>query len=145
MCRYIVFLLITGIVWAQTHYDSKGWISKDIPADLDKLILKNGIEYIGEYSRTDFRLYRYNSDDTGQDIIYFKPLDANAFQPVPVQIIKVLQLKDGTLLYNTERKIMYNEEKLLLTTFGITLIGIYLYNRYSNLSKGFFDDPIPLP
>jgi len=120
-------------VWAQTNYDSKGWISKDIPANFDKLILKNGVEYVGEYSRTD------------QRIIYFKPLDAFAFQPVPVHIVKVLQLKDGTLLYNTKRKIMYPEKKLLYSTIGITLIGIYLYNRYSNFSKGMFNDPIPLP
>ena len=32
---YIVLLLITGIVWAQTDYD--------------KLVLKDGTEYLGEY------------------------------------------------------------------------------------------------
>ena len=95
---------MTGIVWAQTDFNSEGWISKDIPADFDKLILKNGIEYVGEYSRTDFKLYRYNTDDIEQEIIYFKPLEAFGFQPVPVDVIKVLLLKDGTLLYNTEKK-----------------------------------------
>ena len=30
-------------------------------------------------------------------------------------------------------------------TIGIALIGIFLYNLYSNFSKGLFDDPIPLP
>ena len=43
MRKYIVLLLITGTVLAQTNFDSKGWISKDLPADFDKLILKNGI------------------------------------------------------------------------------------------------------
>ena len=143
MRRYIVFLLITGTVWAQTGFDSEGWISKDIPADFDKLILKNGIEYLGEYSRKDFKLYTYNLDDLDQEIIYFKPLEAFAFQPVSVDVIKVLQLRDGTLLYNTEKE-MY-DEKVLLWTFVITLIGIYLYSRYSDFSKGMFDDPIPLP
>ena len=133
---------MTGIVWAQTNFDLEGWISKDIPADFDKLILKNGIEYVGEYSRTDFKLYRYNPDDIEQEIIYFKPLEAFAFQPVPVNQIKVLQLKDGTLLYNTERKIMYTEKKLLWT-FAISLFGIYLYSRYSNFPR--FNDPIWLP
>ena len=99
MRRYIVLLLMTGIVWAQTNFDLEGWISKDIPADFDKLILKNGIEYVGEYSRKDFKIYRYNLDDIDQEIIYFKPSDAFAFQPVSVNQIKVLQLKDGTLLY----------------------------------------------
>ena len=137
MRRYIVLLLITGTVWAQTNFDSKGWISKDIPADFDKLILKNGIEYVGEYSRTDFKLYRYNTNDIEQEIIYFKPLEAFAFQPVPVDVIKVLLLKDGTLLYNTEKK-MYNDKKLW--AFVITLIGIYSYISYSNFSKGMFND-----
>ena len=91
-------------MWAQTNFDSEGWISKDIPADFDKLVLKNGIEYVGEYSRTDFKLYRYNPDDIEQEIIYFKPLEAFAFQPVPINQIKVLLLKDGTLLYNTKKK-----------------------------------------
>ncbi len=133
MRRYIVLLLITGIVWAQTDYDLRGWISKDIPSDFDKLILKNGVEHNGEYLKTD------------QKIIYFKPLDAFAFQPVPLNIIKVLKLKDGTILYNTEKNITYAEKKLLYKTIGIALIGIFLYNLYSNFSKGLFDDPIPLP
>ena len=138
MRRYIVLLLITGTVWAQTGFDSEGWISKDIPADFDKLILKNGIEYLGEYSRKDFKLYTYNLDGIDQEIIYFKPLEAFAFQPVTVDVIKVLQLRDGTLLYNTEKK-MYSEKKYLWT-FVITLIGIYAYNSYSNFGKGMFND-----
>ena len=121
MSRYIVLLLITGTVWAQTG--------------LDKLVLKNGTEYLGEYSRKDFKLYTYNLDDIDQEIIYFKPLEASAFQPVTVDAIKVLQLRDGTLLYNTERKIM-NSEKKLLWTFVIALFGIFLYSSYSNSSSG---------
>ena len=35
MRRYIVLLLITGIVWTQT--------------DFDKLVLKDGTTYLGEY------------------------------------------------------------------------------------------------
>ena len=74
MRRYIVLLLITGTIWAQT--------------DFDKLILKNDVEYLGEYSRTD------------KKVIYFKSLDAFAFQPLPINIVKVLQLKDGTFVIN---------------------------------------------
>ena len=107
--KYIVLLLIAGTVWAQTG--------------LDKLVLKNGTDYVREYSSTDFKLYRYYLDDTAQEIIYFKPLVTFAFQPVPVNMINVLELKDGTLLYNTERKIM-NSEKKLLWTFAISLFGI---------------------
>ena len=119
MRRYIVLLLITGTVWAQTG--------------LDKLVLKNGTEYLGEYSRKDFKLYTYNLDDVDQEIIYFKPLEAFAFQPVTVDAIKVLQLRDGTLLYNTEGKIT---EKKLFWTFVIALFGIFLYSSHSNSSSG---------
>ena len=93
--------------------------------------------------RKDFRLYTYNLDNIDQEIIYFKPLDAFAFQPVPVDLIKVLQLKDGTFLFNTERTI-YTEDKLFWT-FVIALFGIFLYNSYSNFSRGMFSAPIPLP
>ena len=120
MRRYVVLLLITGTVWAQTG--------------LDKLVLKNGTEYLGEYSRKDFKLYTYKLDDIGQEIIYFKPLKASAFQSVTVDAIKVLQLRDGTLLYNTEGKIT---KKKLFWTFVIALfgIGIFLYDGYFNSSS----------
>ena len=72
MRRYIALLLITGTVLAQT--------------DFDKLILKNDVEYLGEYLRTD------------QKVIYFKSLDAFAFQPLSINTVKVLQLKDGTFV-----------------------------------------------
>jgi len=72
MSRYIVLLLITGIVWAQT--------------DLDKLVLKDGTTYYGEYSKTEGRK------------VYFKPQGAFAFQPVSVKLIKQLQLKDGQII-----------------------------------------------
>ena len=69
MRRYIVLLLITGIVWAQT--------------DFDKITLKDGTTYLGEYSKTE------------EEIVYFKHQDALAFQPVPVKQIQTLYLKDG--------------------------------------------------
>ena len=76
MRRFIVFLLITGTIWAQIG--------------LDKLVLNDGsthkgtgIEYLGEYSKMDFAT------------VYFKPQGASGFQPVPVKSIHTLQLKDG--------------------------------------------------
>ena len=50
MRRYIVLLLITGIVWAQTG--------------LDKLVLKDGAEYLGVFSKKD------------KKIVHFKPQGA---------------------------------------------------------------------
>jgi len=69
MRRYIVLLLITGILWAQT--------------DFDILILKSGTTYFGEYSKIE------------EEIVYFKPQNVFAFQPVPVKLIQTLKLKDG--------------------------------------------------
>ena len=69
MRRYIVLLLITGVVWAQT--------------DFDTLVLKDGTEYLGEYSRTEGK------------IVYFKPQETFGFQPIPVKRIRRLELKDG--------------------------------------------------
>ena len=78
---YIVLLLITGTVWAQTG--------------LDKLFLKDGTEYLGVFSKKD------------KKIIYFKPQGAFAFQPVPVTLIQSLLLEDGTFVINLENK--YNK------------------------------------
>ena len=69
MRRYIVLLLITGILWAQT--------------DFDILILKNGTTYFGEYSKIE------------EEIVYFKPQNAFAFQPISIKQIQTLKLKDG--------------------------------------------------
>ena len=47
MRRYIVLLLITGTVWAQTG--------------LDKLVLKDGTEYLGKYLKTEKGLVYFKS------------------------------------------------------------------------------------
>ena len=78
MRRYIVLLLITGTVWAQTG--------------LDKLLLKDGTEYLGVFSKKD------------KKIVHFKPQGAFAFQPVPVTLIQSLLLEDGTFVINLKNK-----------------------------------------
>jgi hypothetical protein len=78
MHRYIVLLLITGIVWAQT--------------DFDRLVLKNGTTYLGEYEKIE------------GDRVYFRHQDALAFQPVPVELIKQLQLKDGRFIIGKDTR-----------------------------------------
>ena len=69
MRRYIVLLLITGIVWAQ--------------ADFDKLVLKDGTTYFGEYSKIEGK------------IVYFKPQNAFTFQPISIKQIQTLKSKNG--------------------------------------------------
>ena len=78
MRRYIILLLITGIVWAQT--------------DFDKLVLKDGTTYLGEYEKIE------------GDRVYFRHQDALAFQPVPVELIKQLQLKDGRFIIGKDTR-----------------------------------------
>ena len=84
MRRYIVLLLITGIVWAQT--------------DFDTLVLKDGTTYFGEYSKIE------------EKIVYFKHQDAFGFQPVPVKLIQTLQLKDGQFIILDGKDILTYEE-----------------------------------
>ena len=74
MRRYIVLLLITGIVWAQI--------------DFDKLVLKDGTTFLGEYSKIE------------GEMVYFKPQNAFDFIPVFVKRIERLELKDGRILYD---------------------------------------------
>ena len=91
MRRYIVLLLITGILWAQ--------------ADLDKLVLKNGTTYFGEYSKIE------------RKIVYFKPHDAFGFQPIPVKRIERLELKDGRVaVLDSKVKSLTLEEYQKLST-----------------------------
>ena len=111
MRRYIVLLLITGIVWAQT--------------DFDKLILKDGTTFFGEYSKIE------------EEIVYFKPQDTFVFEPVSVKRIKNLQLKDGRFIigkYNRElatkstgvNKLTRNEKVMV----GCLLIAVVIYFIY---------------
>ena len=61
--------MFIGFVWGQ--------------ADLDKLVLKDGTTYFGEYSKIE------------EEIVYFKPQNAFTFQPISIKQIQTLKLKDG--------------------------------------------------
>ena len=99
MRRYIVLLLITGILWAQT--------------DFDILILKNGTTYFGEYSKIE------------EEIVYFKPQNAFAFQPISIKQIQTLELKDGRFIIGGEssNKGKYFLFCCILAVVFIVLIG----------------------
>ena len=113
MRRYIVLLLITGIVWAQTDF-----YDYDLPYDeyFGELVLKDGTTYLGEYSKTE------------EEIVYFKPQDALAFQPVPVKLIQTLKLKDGTVLLHNGI-IKKNKHTL----------GLGEYQKFSTKEKAIYD------
>ncbi len=115
MRRYIVLLLITGIVWAQT--------------DFDKLVLKDGTTYLGEYSREVEKIILLSGDGdfdlvvrevTEKDIIYFKSQEALSIQPVSVKLIQELKLKDGTILTND-------------------ILGFRAYAKLNTEEKAFYD------
>jgi len=113
MRRYIVLLLITGIVWAQTDF-----YDYDLPYDeyFGELVLKDGTTYLGEYSKTE------------EEIVYFKPQNALAFQPVPVKLIQTLKLKDGTVLLHNGI-IKKNKHTL----------GLGEYQKFSTKEKAIYD------
>ena len=105
MRRYIVLLLITGIVWAQT--------------DFDKLVLKDGTTYLGEYSKIE------------EEIVYFKPQNAFDFIPISVKRIQRLELKDGQFIIGSSSDILTYEENQKesleenqeLSTENVVIIG----------------------
>ena len=111
MRRYIVLLLITGTVWSQT--------------DFDKLVLKDGTVYFGEYSSSKGR------------IVYFKPQNALASQPVPFRLIKTLQLKDETILiHNGGKKIKRGYKKLTFKEYeNLTIEAKAIYDANGNARK----------
>ena len=113
MRRYIILLLITGIVWAQTDF-----YDYDLPYDeyFGELVLKDGTTYLGEYSKTE------------EKIVYFKHQDALAFQPVPVKLIQTLKLKDGTVLLHNGI-IKKNKHTL----------GLGEYQKFSTKEKAIYD------
>ena len=114
MRRYIVLLLISGILWAQT--------------DVDILIMKDGTTYYGEYSRSKV------------DKVFFKPQGAFAFQPVSVKQIERLELKDGQIIVlGGKVKIITLEEYQKLSTkekalHDAKLINLWHWGFYGPLS-----------
>ena len=113
--RITPLLLFIGFVWAQT--------------DFDKLILKDGTTYLGEYSKTEGK------------IVYFKPHDAFGFQPIPVKRIRRLELKEGQIIIDggkvknsltlDEYQKLSTKEKAIYDAKSINLVKWALYGPTS--------------
>jgi len=136
--RIIPLLLFIGFVWGQ--------------ADLDKLVLKDGTTYFGEYSKTEGK------------IVYFKPQNAFTFQPISVKVIRRLELKDGQIIVlngkvkslaleeyqklSTKEKAIYDAKSKNLVKwalYGPTSIIIFMGSTFlhKDLMGGeFWDSPI---
>ena len=100
--RIIPLLLFIGFVWGQ--------------ADLDKLVLKDGTTYFGEYSKIE------------EEIVYFKPQNAFAFQPISIKQIQTLKLKDGHFIIGDGRNRLTLEEYQKLSTKEKAIYDANLYN-----------------
>ena len=100
MRKCIILFLITGILWAQT--------------DFDKLILKDGTEYLGQYSRVE------------EKTIYFKQKEGIAFQLISMKLVAILELKDGRVLI----------DKGMLTKQ--TTLNFEQYQKLTNEEKAVF-------
>ena len=113
MRRYIVLLLITGIVWAQT--------------DFDTLILKSGTAYFGEYSKLE------------EEIVYFKPQNAFAFQPISIKQIQTLKLKDGHFIIGDILTYEEYQKELIIIEDGKNSLTLEEYQKLSTKEKAIYD------
>ena len=104
MRRYIVLLLITGIVWAQT--------------DFDKLVLKSGGTYFGEFRTID------------GDNVYFKPQGASGFQSISIKQIQTLELKFGQIVIAPGLKIEAKYQNEFNNNNNNTIIGCLVFTIF---------------
>ena len=97
--RYLSFILLVGLAYAKT--------------DLDKLVLKSGVEYLGKFKK----------EENG--FIYFKPKGEFGYQPVEINKVDTLLLS-----YKSPQ----NLAKKHNVTFGLfnenTSLSILGYNYY---------------
>ena len=106
MRRYIVLLLITGIVWAQT--------------DFDKLVLEDKTVYTGT-------LIKFDDDE-----IIFRALPS-AKMSINISDIQELKLSDGTKVFENGIKVATNEKYIENTSYDRYLS---VFNeKYKNNAK----------
>jgi len=66
--------------------------------NFDILILKSGTTYFGEYSKIE------------GEIVYFKPQNVFAFQPISIKQIQTLKLKDGHFIIGEQLPVAIEDE-----------------------------------
>ena len=103
MRRCTVFLLIIGTAWAQTG--------------LDKIVSKDGTEYLGKYLRTEKRLVYFNQ---------YKSKNERLARIISIQDVSTLQLMDGGSVdfefYEKNYPKEYKNSKLINLVIGSCLI-----------------------
>ena len=123
MRRYIVLLLITGTVWAQTG--------------LDKIVLKDGTEYLGKYLRTEKRLVYFNQH---------KSKNERLARIISIQDVNTLQLMDGGSVdfqfHEKNYPKQYKNSKFIILSCALPLIVgfIILYSMESESPPEYQED-----
>ena len=123
MRRCIVLLLIIGTAWAQTG--------------LDKIVLKDGTEYLGKYLRTEKRLVYFNQH---------KSKNERLARIISIQDVSTLQLMDGGSVdfqfHEKNYPKQYKNSKFIILSYALPLIVgfIILYSMESESPPEYQED-----
>ena len=123
MRRCIVLLLIIGTAWAQTG--------------LDKIVLKDGTEYLGKYLRTEKRLVYFNQH---------KSKNERLARIISIQDVNTLQLMDGGSVefqfHEKNYPKQYKNSKFIILSCALPLIVgfIILYSMQSESPPEYQED-----
>ena len=123
MRRCLVLLLIIGTAWAQIG--------------LDKLVLKDGTEYLGKYLRTEKRLVYFNQH---------KSKYVRLARIISIQDVYTLQLMDGgSVVFQFHEKNypkQYKNSKFIILSCALPLIVgfIILYSMESESPPEYQED-----
>ena len=123
MRRCLALLLIIGTAWAQTG--------------LDKIVLKDGTEYLGKYLRTEKRLVYFNQH---------KSKNERLARIISIQDVNTLQLMDaGSVDFQFHEKNypkQYKNSKFIILSCALPLIVgfIILYSMESESPPEYQED-----
>ena len=123
MRRCLALLLIIGTAWAQTG--------------LDKIVLKDGTEYLGKYLRTEKRLVYFNQH---------KSKNERLARIISIQDVNTLQLMDGGSVnfqfHEKNYPKQYKNSKFIILSCSLPLIVgfIILYSMESESPPEYQED-----
>ena len=123
MRRCLALLLIIGTAWAQIG--------------LDKLVLKDGTEYLGKYLRTEKRLVYFNQ---------YKSKNERLARIISIQDVSTLQLMDGGSVdfqfHEKNYPKQYKNSKFIILSCALPLIVgfIILYSMESESPPEYQED-----
>ena len=123
MRRCLALLLIIGTAWAQTG--------------LDKIVLKDGTEYLGKYLRTEKRSVYFNQ---------YKSKNERLARIISIQDVSTLQLMDGGSVdfqfHEKNYPKQYKNSKFIILSCALPLIVgfIILYSMESESPPEYQED-----